>query len=106
MRQVEGVFLRGPDEAFINFERRQLIYFNKQRFLGWKKDFYDTRMVRYFPGRNLAFLHAYEKFLNVGHFENRKFTQRLQLKWTLFGDLTSPSLRRPESLRQPLRYSP
>jgi hypothetical protein len=93
---VEGIFLRGPEEAFINFERRQLIHFNKHRFLGWKKDFYDQKIVRFFPKHNLAFLHAYEKFLNIGHFESRKFNQKLQLKWTLFGDLISPQLRRPQ----------
>ena len=88
-RPIDSIFVKSETEIFVNFEQRQMIYFDATRAMNWKKDFYESRMLFYSPTLNLAFVQMYEKQINVGKFENKKFTQILQIKWDLCGWLKS-----------------
>ena len=79
--------MKSQDELFINFEQRKMIYFNKNKFIGWKKDFYDSMMIKFSKKHQVAFVQTYDKFLNINKFENKKFVQIYQMKWNLTSDI-------------------
>ena len=85
IRQIEDIFIKSSEELFINFEQRKMVYFNKNKLLGWKKDFYDSRMVRYSQLHGIAFIVTHDKFIGLNRFENKKFIQLFQLKAVVSG---------------------
>jgi len=78
----------------VNFERNKLMYYNTHKFLGWKKDFFDTKLLYYSIEMNLAFVFHEEKYLLVSRFENKKFNTMYKTKWCLYSELNRQMVRR------------
>ena len=60
-------------ELLISFNRNKTLYFNTERYLGWKKDFYDFEILQYERDSGTAFLILEDKFFCVSRFANKKF---------------------------------
>ena len=60
------------------------MYYNTNKFLGWKKDFFDMKLLFYSIEMNLGFVFHEEKFLLVCRFENKKFNTMFRTKWCLY----------------------
>lgn len=83
-RTLISVFLKNENEAFYSFQGGKTLYFNKETFLGWKKDFFNTEMMNYIQERDLAFLFTQNKYLEICKFKNKKFYPKFKMKCSLF----------------------
>lgn len=83
-RTLISVFLKSKNEAFYSFQGGKTLYFNKETFLGWKKDFLNNEMMNYIPDMDLAFLFTQNKYLEISKFKNKKFYPKFKMKCSLF----------------------
>jgi hypothetical protein len=70
------------------------MYYNAHKFLGWKKDFFESKLLYYSIEMNLAFLFHEEKSLLISRFENKKFNTMYKTKWCLYSRLIRQVVRR------------
>ena len=73
IRNIKSIFFISPTELLISFNRNKTLYLNTERYLGWKKDFYDFEVLKYERDSGTAFLILEDKFFCVSRFANKKF---------------------------------
>lgn len=69
-RDLHSIHLINSNECFINFTHDRLVYYNKQKFLGWKKDYFNIRVLDYHPETKTVFTQNDQKYFIISIFEN------------------------------------